>query len=405
MARGAGLNRQLSLPRLIAAAVVLAGYLPLAFLGPGTDLDVGGVYEAGRTILDGSYVVSRTPGAPVFEAAAGLLHALGGTVAVNLVSIAMAVGCAVGVERLLTHEGHAHAEWFGLAVLLNPFVWIAGTSMVDFTWAVALLLAGAHAQLERRWPLAVVLYALAAGCRLSTLALVAAFLLGDLLLSRREDRRPIVIAGLATVAATAVVFLPPILTLGWGVLDNDVPASDLLVQVGRWGVKNWFFFGPVVVVLVLALVPRLRRAVPAGWRSSPILRMALLGAVAGELLFLRFPWKLAHLIPVYVCVVLVLGASRVLDRRSVAVLLVAQLVLGLVNVNLADPDRPDMATGGRFAPSIVRGPLWTDISCRLDSDRDAYRDPGRTPDDSVGPALRETWACTIPWSDRSEPEM
>src|SRR5690606_24481279 len=139
-----------------------------------------------------------------------------------------------------------------------------------------------------------------------------------------------------TVAATALVFLPPILTLGSGFLDNDVPTSTLAVQVGRWGVKNWYFFGPIVVVLVLGLLPRLWRALPARWVSSPILRMALLGAVAGELLFLRFPWKLAHLIPVYVCVVLVLGASRVLDRRLVAVLLVAQLVLGAVNVNLAD---------------------------------------------------------------------
>ena len=70
---------------------------------------------------------------------------------INLASTLMAVGCACCVVALLAREEHPLAGWFGLAVLLNPFVWIAGTSMVDFAWAVALLLAGAHAQLERRW--------------------------------------------------------------------------------------------------------------------------------------------------------------------------------------------------------------------------------------------------------------
>src|SRR5690606_4799265 len=32
---------------LIGLVVVVVGYVPLTFLGPGTDLDVGGVYHAG----------------------------------------------------------------------------------------------------------------------------------------------------------------------------------------------------------------------------------------------------------------------------------------------------------------------------------------------------------------------
>ena len=376
------------------------GYLPLTLLGPGTDLDVGGVHDSGQSIIDGDYVVSRTPGAPVFEAATGVLHAVGGSVLVNLVSVAMAVVAALAVARLLRREGHPHADWFGLAVLVNPFVWIAGTSMVDFMWALGLALCGANAQLSRRWPPAAVLYALAAGCRLSTLFVIGAFVLGDLLGARPDERRPLAVLGAATLGLTAVVFLPPILTLGWAMFDNDVPTSTLAVQIGRFGVKNWYFFGPVVIVLVAALAPRLLRAVRANWSHSAVLRMALLGVMAGEALFLRFPWKLAHLIPVFVCVVLVLGATRVLDRRLLAVFVAAQLLLGVVNVNLADPDNPNQATGGTFAPSIVRGPLWVDISCRLASDRDIYRDPDRRDDGSaVGSALGATWTCVVPWSE------
>src|SRR5690606_14471722 len=64
---------------LIGLVVVVVGYVPLTFLGPGTDLEVGGVYHAGQSIRDGDYQVSRIPGAPVFEAVTGVLHALGGS--------------------------------------------------------------------------------------------------------------------------------------------------------------------------------------------------------------------------------------------------------------------------------------------------------------------------------------
>mgnify|MGYP000722016730 CR=1 FL=1 len=218
--------------------------------------------------------------------------------------------------------------------------------------------------------------------------------------ARRDERQPIVLAGAATLVASAVLFLPPYLTLGWEFLRNDVPTSTLLVQIGRFGVKNWYFFGPIVVLLVASQVPHLWGSSRRSWGTSAVLRMSLLGALAGELLFLRFPWKLAHLIPVFVCVVLVLGATEVLSRRLVALFLAAQIVLGIVNVNLADPDRPDEATGGTFSPEVVRGPLWVDVSCRLDSDRDAYRDPDRTAGgDAVGEELRRTWSCVVPWSE------
>ncbi|QGG96592.1 hypothetical protein [Actinomarinicola tropica] len=388
-------------PLLLGAAVLVLGYLPLVALGPGTDLDVGGVHDAGRAILRGDYSVSRTPGAPVHEAIVGVLHALGGVVLVNLASVVMAAVTALAVVRLLSREGHPHAGWYGLAVVLNPYVWIAGTSMVDFLWATGFALAGANAQLSRRWVPAAVLYALAAGCRLSTLFVIGAFVLADLLGTAPAERRRLVGLGAVTLALTAVVYLPPFVTMGWDFLDSNVPSSTLLVQVGRFGVKNWFFFGPVVIVLGLVVLPRLLRDLPRLWPSSAVLRMGLLGLVAAELVFLRFPWKLAHLLPAFLCLLLVLGAARLLGGRAIALLLVAQVLLGLVNVNLADPDRPDRATGGRFAPEVIEGQWVRDLRCRLDSDREAYRDPGRGDEggDGVGADLFATWRCVVPWSE------
>ena len=380
--------------RALAAGlvVVVGGYLPLTVLGPGTDLDVGGVYHAGRAILDGGYLVSRAPGSPVFEAVTGLLHALGGATLVNLVSVVMAVVTALAVARLLQRGDHPHAEWFGLAVLLNPFVWVAGTSMVDFVWAAGLLLAGANLQLSRRLVPAGACYVLAAGCRASTLVLVAAIIVADWWGDPVARRR---LAALATVVVglVVVVYLPPWFQLGSDMARSAPQESSWLVQVGRFGAKNLYFFGPVVTALLLWFTPRIWRSAFLRAPTSTVVRFSALGFALVELLFLRFPWKLGHLIPAWLCVVLLLGATRVLGRRALAVFVAAQLLFGVVTVNLARPDQPDAATGGHLTFEVVEGPLVRDLRCRLDADREAYQRPGEVE------ALLEVWACVVPWSD------
>lgn len=377
---------------LIGLVVVVVGYVPLTFLGPGTDLDVGGVYHAGQSILDGDYQVSRIPGAPVFEAVTGVLHALGGSTLVNLASVAMAIVTALALTRLLQRESIPHAEWFGLAALLNPFVWVAGTSMVDFLWASGLALTAANLQFSKRWVPAAVLYALAVGCRLSTVAVVAAFVAAHWW-GERDDRRPLALTAAGSAGLVGLLFLAPYLQLGSDFVRSDVPVSTLFVQIGRFGVKNVFFFGPVVIVLVGWHVLPIVHSTWSRWSTSAALRAGALGFLATELLFLRFPWKLAHLIPPLLFLFMVVAATRVLSRRLVGVLLVSQLLLGLVTVNIAQPDRPNEATGGRFSFEVVEGPLLRDLRCRLDGDREAYSRPGEVD------ALLETWACVVPWSD------
>src|SRR5262245_29218916 len=59
----------------VGLALVVFGYVPLIFMGPGTDLDSPAIYRSGRAILSGDYLASRRPGEPVYEALAGVLHA------------------------------------------------------------------------------------------------------------------------------------------------------------------------------------------------------------------------------------------------------------------------------------------------------------------------------------------
>lgn len=383
-------------PAVVAATLLVTiGYLPMVLLGPGTDLDVGGVYRAGQSILDGGYDASRRPGAPVHEAAAGVLHALGGPVLANLGSVAMAVVAAGAVVALLRRDGNPWAGWYGVATLANPFVWIAGTSMIDHLWGVALILIGANLQLARRPVATGAVYALAAGCRLSLLVVAAAMLAGEVAhrgVTRRDVRVPAV-AALITLVGSAILFALVALAEGPETFRSEVPSSTAVVQLARWGVKNLAFFGPVVVALLAAVAPRTLRAIPTRWSDSATLRLGVAACLATEVLFVRFPWKLAHLLPAWFGLVLVLGASRALRRPAVLALVAAQLVAGVVTVQVAEPDRPNAATGGRFDPRIEAGPLVRDLRCRIDSDHGAYRR------DDGAAELLATWDCVVPWSD------
>jgi hypothetical protein len=128
----------------------------------------------------------------------------------------------------------------------------------------------------------------------------------------------------------------------------------------------------VLLVGIPQLVGALRR-----WSASTVVRYAVLSVVASELLYLRFPFKPMHLLPVVAAVALLVGATPLVTKRWLATLVVAQLVGGLVGATIAAPDVEDDARSGRFDLSITAGPLLTDVRCRLDD-----RELGPWPDPS-----------------------
>ena len=130
-------------PGPVVGACVLV-YLPFALLGYGTDLDVANVLRAGRSWVDeGSYDMSRGPGAAVHELGVGVLDRLGGSVLVNLASVGFAALALWSVFVLVQRDGGRWPEWSVLVLASNPWFWIAATSLGDFVWALGLLLAGA----------------------------------------------------------------------------------------------------------------------------------------------------------------------------------------------------------------------------------------------------------------------
>ena len=378
----------------VAGVAVALASAPLLLLGPGTDLDVGAVIASGRMLVeDHSYRASRPPGAPVHELGVGLLSEVGGTVASNLGSLVCAGVVVTAVVLLLRQSGVPRVGLIAAFVVANPWFLVAATSTVDFLWALAFLLTAAVLVRSGR-PLPAGLFAaLAIGCRLSTAALVATLVLAEALDDGEGRRRAALLAAVAAAGA-ALVYLPSFLAAGSSLAfaQNDVPTSTALTQFGRFAVKDLYFLGPFAAIVLLLCAPALL-ATLRRWRADWVVRFSWSGLVISQLLFLRFPWKMGHLLPSLVFLALLLGVGLRDRPRLLVALVAAHLLYGAVNLQLVEPDNPNAATGGRLTFDPGWGALVIDTQCRVE-DRSAWK-AGRQ-------RIEAVWNCAKPWSNQPD---
>ncbi len=379
--------------------------VPLLLLGPGTDLDVGAVLASGRGILDGDYRPSRPPGAPVHEAVVGLLDAVGGTVATNLASLAAAFAVVLAIVSLLSRHGVPRVWLAAAVVAANPWFLVAATSTVDFLWALALVLWSIDV-LQRGHPVpAALLAALAVGSRLTSALLVAAAVLAAL--SGRPDGddaartggapgrvawRPVLTYGALTAVLGAAAYVPAFVSSGNSLAfaQNDFRTEGVAVMVGRALSKDLYFIGPFAAVVLLLMVVPMMRALPL-WRSSWPLRFGVLAVVVSEGLFVRFPWKMGHLLPLLVGLAMWAGVALARRPRLLVALVAAQLSYAVVNVQVLEPNEQNAATDASFTIDLRWGVVVTDTVCRA-RDRDAWEGNDRV-------RLEAVWNCAKPFGN------
>ncbi len=364
-------------------AITAAVTLPLLWMGYGTDIDVTDVLASADSIRQGEYVPSRPPGVPVFEAIAAVLDPIGGHLLLNLATAAAGAAAVVGIARLVRAWGHANGDLLALAFLASPATLIAATSTGDFVWAVAFFVWAALFQLRDRPVPAGVLFALAIGTRLSSVFLIAAFMVAD---GWARDRRRSCLRTLAiALPLGALLYIPSWLAYdrsaefletaeGWRSVGNNL---------GRFAYKNYATAGALFLVVVLVAAPALVAALRR-WGRDPMLRAGVLGFAVTEGLFFLLPWKYNHLLPSLVMLLLWLGASRRNQRPFLWLAIGALAVNGLVTFRPLAPDAPAVAESGRWDPALTPGLLVNDIDCRLDAMHD---DPP--------PLNRQAWACTL----------
>ena len=384
--------------RWAVAGVVFAVVVgaPLLLSGPGNDLDVGNVFRSGRAIARHfSYVPSRAPGAPVHEFIVGVLDRIGGPLLTNLASLAAAVALVIALDRLLRREGVGPGGRWAIAIFVaNPWFVIAATSTTEYLFALAFVVCAALALRADRAVLAGALAGAAMGCRVGSALLVASFLLAELTepdqAGRAAARPRVLIATVSAAVITIAVFIPSFIEAGGlAFAQNDFSTSSVVVQFGRAAVKDLTLLGPVATVVLLGAVPALWVALKT-WRTSWLVRFAVPGFVLSQVLFIRFPWKMAHLLPCLMCLAILLAVA-LQDRPKLLIALVGlQLLFAVIRVDVIEPDRPNQATGGRVRLGVSWGPVVRDWQCRREHPK-AYLGRQKV-------EVEAAWVCAQPFS-------
>jgi hypothetical protein len=375
-----------SLPDWALLAITAAVCLPIAMLGYGTDLDIGDVRATGQLIRDADYFPSRTPGVPVFETIVAVFDPVG-HFAINALTAAAAGAAVVGIARIVRRLGHPNGDLVALAFLASPITLVAATSTTDFIWAVAFFVWAALFHLRDKLLPAVVLFALAIGCRSSTSLLIVSFLVAD---GWDRDRRVRCLQTFAGIVPVAILLYVPSY-LAFDRTLNFLAHSDgwrgLANNSSRFLYKNYVATGGAFILVALTFVPALWRSLRR-WRHDRLVRIAVLGFLATEMLFLQLPWKLAHLLPALLMLVLWLGATDRNRRPWMIVLIVAVALNGVIAFRPFTPDRPDQSASADFEPVFMYGLLLNDVRCRA-----RYMD--RDPAPLENPQALDSWFCSL----------
>jgi len=355
-------NRGLSDWALLGITAIVT--LPILWMGYGTDIDVGDVLDAAERIRHFDYAPSRNPGVPVFESIVAVLDPVGGHLAVNLATAAAAGVAVVGLARLVRAWNHPNGDLVGLAFLASPVVLIAATSTGDFIWAAMFFVWGAVLHLRGRSLPAGALFALAIGSRMSTLVVVAAFLVAD---GWEPMNRRRCVRSLAVAAPLALLLYVP----SWLAFDRTFEFLNygegyrgFANHLGRLLYKNFVVAGLVFIVLVATAGPALLASLKR-WGHEPLVRFSFIAFVASEALFFQFPWKGVHLLPAVMALVLWIAATTRNTRPFLWALVAASVVNGLVAFRPLAPDEPNDSRGARWAPELQPGLVLNDIDCRL----------------------------------------
>lgn len=362
-----------TIPLWIILLVAGLLYIPLAFLGYGSDSDAQSVVRTGQHfVATMDYVPSRLPGFFIHEVFTYFLNLLGGSLLTNLGTIGMAILSLACFYKLCVHWNIPHPALLTLIFMIHPIVWVSAGSTMDYLWALGFALYGFNRLLAKKYLSAVILFSLAVGCRLSTLFLVAVLILFQFFKSPGE-RRKLLLSGTATLGLSFTFFIPVLDFLEWDfsrwlVLSTGDPALwTPLLRAGRFFYKNLMFWGlPAVLWLAVSGIKAVvqRRTKPKiSFDSTDLLCITVIAVY--EILFLLAPIELEYLIPLLPFAIMLIGKLFHQQPLYLMILFVLVLLTNFLWINPARSTSPGQTSEVIYGLWIEKGYLLQDIAARL----------------------------------------
>jgi len=373
---------------LILALIV---YIPLIFLGYGSDYDSYNVLWVGKNFVETlDYVPSRVPGFFVFETITYFLNLIGGSVLTNLGSLVMSVTILSIFMYLCRKYAVPHYQILTIILITHPYYLVNSTCTMDYLFAFGFALIGLWMLMEKKYVPAGLALALGIGSRLTT-GLVAGLFLLWMFLIDKTARKKIILSGILTAVFTFLFYLPPITFAEWQthIFFPSVGGEEfwsLYLRIGRFAYKSIYFWSPPVFVL---LAWGFWRAFFGGQfkkhkRMTEILFLSLAVIIGMEMFYFRLPTEPSYLIPTIPFWMIIAGFAFKDKKWVLRVLLALVILANVVIIEVAKPDRVNQATGADFGVWIEQGHLVRDVTKRLEylacgnqpcaTDSDAIRD-------------------------------
>ncbi|MCC6383790.1 MAG: hypothetical protein LC117_09535 [Bacteroidia bacterium] len=351
---------------LIILIVIFISRLPFVNAGFGGEEDAWGLaLTAQRIATTGQYEVSRLPGHPVQELIYSALSnqppvvhntitALFSTIATGLfMLILLRLGISVWLPA-------------GLAFAFTPVIYINSTNAMDYMWTQAVVLAGFYLLLYSRPGWCGVMTGIAAGCRITALAMLVPFAFW--LLNPENKKKSVADISLMIVTAFVVsllVYYPVYSTYGFAFFDYTarIPApfdkAIYRATAGTWGV-----IGFLDLAALIAAGAYIRFRTKANFsvilKFKKIAGFSVLVIAIYTLSFTLLPHKAAFFIPVIPFVFILIGVmlpSRFITAFSFSMILSSFFV----SINLDRPDRSATPSDWSLKTEFLGRPVVIDF--------------------------------------------
>lgn len=299
-------------PWAVLVTLYVLSRLPLVFSGFGSDYDSYLYGQSGKHILErGVYEVSRFPGFPLYEQLCALFLRFGDWPLINALTVGVSVVTLLLFYYIMQRLGYKKNTRVLLCASLAffPDYWINSASVMDYIWALSLLLGCYLALLHRRWELSAMCLALACGFRLTSGLFLVPYVF--YMLNTPEMRRYVIPYSLITFTLLFICYAPLFVAYGLHFLrpSGFFELRPFLVLL-YFCHRVYEFLGLVpgaFLLLGLILYRRRLRGYFSSTQNEKRMNVLIVALQLG--LFFIFPGQTAYLLPLLPFLLLILGEA------------------------------------------------------------------------------------------------